>query len=81
MLLLTKNGIAALDCILLYWSSSVFLNCNFKYSGNSTSTIGSQVLLQRSCSGLLHLRFLKDVRLFTIKLSGPSFAHFAISLE
>lgn len=45
MLSFTKNGMAALDCILLYWSSFVFLNCNFKYSGNSTIITGSQVLL------------------------------------
>ena len=77
---LTKNGIAALDCILLYWSSFVFLNCNSKYSGNYKFHKESSALI-RSFRGCLACISLKDVRLFTIKLFGPSFAHFSVSLK
>lgn len=61
MLSSTKNEIAPLDCILLYWHSFFFffLNCNFKYSGNSTNITGSQVLLIKALQGAVSLAFPK----------------------
>lgn len=34
-----------------------FLNCNFKYSGNSTNITGSQVLLIKALQGAASLAF------------------------
>jgi hypothetical protein len=63
MLSLTKNRIAVLNCILLYWSIFVFLNCNFKYSGNSANITGSQVLFKVPSGDCLTCISLKNTRL------------------